>query len=418
MNKIICCIMLMTLSTDFVNCMMRPMNSQVLTSRMFRRQQQATSSFIVEHKKKETTNLNADMNKYFNGLSPQMFFTKAVTQKTPLQTTQVVSTNYSIKFPSSGYQPTPTDAVIWSCANINDDNITNWYLSMFGLSQHNRAIPEVIGYKRRRSHNIIYFDHSMDASVKYAFIQSFRDIAGNSVGRVLLYRLLIETKNNSNKITIKKSNSQKFGFVDESDSLYFYPSSYADGGLIGNKLENTNFVDIIPGSNSYRPCDIGIFHELLHWYHKLNNPGRRYSEKFIAIGQMASIRPFNNIFMESHTPAYWMTNPLKDHILEKNIKLEEMRTILGYTTHVAISYGNSVIKIPPNRSQQCDDLSENLYRLCKGYPLRYGHTAFVSINPPPELLSVIKRVITHCKESAKSGGYKIVNAPVSLGKLD
>ena len=38
-----------------------------------------------------------------------------------------------IEFPVDGTQPMTKDAIKYSCANIKDDEITEWYMQMFGV---------------------------------------------------------------------------------------------------------------------------------------------------------------------------------------------------------------------------------------------------------------------------------------------
>lgn len=95
------------------------------------------------------------------------------------------------------------------------------------------------------------------------------------------------------------------------------------------------------------------------------------------------------------------------------MKLEEFRTILGYTEIVIgkSSEGKSVY-IEKYDYLEGDDLSENLYRLCIGEPLRYGYTS-----ENIEKTDAIKIVIEKCKAVANNGNYRVKNEAVSLGKL-
>lgn len=304
-------------------------------------------------------------------------------------------------------QPTPAEVVVWSCANIQNDNITNWYLSVFGLSE-NRGTISVVGYLGNCPRKIINFDSSMSQSSRDAFVKVFTTIASNSVGRALLYRLLLETRNNTKKITIQESDHA--AYLRNEDVMKF-PISEAPHCLpvLDKTMDgNHNLVSI---TKHIARKDSTVFHEMLHWFHQLHNASRKTTELEVNIG--INEKPFDNVFMESHTPLYWVT-PLNNRSVKK-IKLEEMRTTLGYTVPIKLVVAKTAKTIQANKIYQSDDLSENLYRLCIGEPLRYGHNSLaVSV----EHLPAIQQVITACAEAAKSGGYRVANAPVSLGEIE
>lgn len=53
--------------------------------------------------------------------------------------------------------------------------------------------------------------------------------------------------------------------------------------------------------------------------------------------------------------------------------MEEFRTIMGYTVNFSITVDETTISYSAEEVLNGDDLSENLYRLCVGQQLRYGH---------------------------------------------
>lgn len=139
-----------------------------------------------------------------------------------------------IYFPVDGRQPTTPEAVAWSCANVDVDNredspITKWYMRMFGWTNSPEETPLQMGfapltseelgdlYKKwnnliekkfylntslgnsdqditSKPETIITFDKSMDENNKQKFWEIFHEEASVPVGRILLYRLLIEIR--------------------------------------------------------------------------------------------------------------------------------------------------------------------------------------------------------------------------------
>ena len=84
--------------------------------------------------------------------------------------------------------------------------------------------------------------------------------------------------------------------------------------------------------------------------------------------------------------------------------MEEFRTILGYTSDLQF---NRKTIYSAEKYLNGDDLSENLYRLCLGLPLRYGH---ITTTKPTKISSVAgEKAQTFCDEAIRTGGYKIKN---------
>ena len=331
-----------------------------------------------------------------------------------------------IFFPSDGHQPTATEAVQWSCANLEDELVTDWYMSIFGLSETN---PQLMGFNSKNEKcRIINFDPELDATksaealaLKATFIANFRKIASVSVGRVLLYRLLLEirrtdaagngcidekleksllskdlrARNELRNIVIKNSDKNTF---NSNGYIRFYDSK---------DQKQTNVVDEEPGKSiviirESRTDDIGLFHEMLHWFHALRDINRHGIEKNIN-SETNNKNIFNsNMHMEDEKVDLWYGKKSKcdDELV---IKMEEFRTIMGYT--VKVIKGSEVIyetKAPVNG----DDLCENLYRICVGQKLRYGH---VSAEDPRIIVSksAIDRAKEFYEKSIKEGNYRV-----------
>ena len=127
----------------------------------------------------------------------------------------IPNTTCNLYFPTDGSQPDTTDAGIWSGARYNaqDNNeVTDWWVRVFG---GNNAVklsriggvpvtqPEpTMGFNSTGTPtHIIQVDPSAPAGFEQQFWRTFRSIAEDPVGRVLLYRLLIEIRrvDDSNK---------------------------------------------------------------------------------------------------------------------------------------------------------------------------------------------------------------------------
>jgi hypothetical protein len=128
---------------------------------------------------------------------------------------------------------------------------------------------------------------------------------------------------------------------------------------------------------------------MIHWFHHLINPVRNYSE----VNTNRTLH-FNNTIISQY---YWhgidccllAWNAGNEnnyaHIWSSSVPahldFEEMRTVLGmpYNSNTA-NYLNG------------DDLSENLYRMCRGLPLRFGYIGQSFY----EDRKVIDRVVNAC----------------------
>jgi hypothetical protein len=105
----------------------------------------------------------------------------------------------NIYFPSNGRQPTTAEAIKWSCANIdNRENspITEWYMQMFGVVAYDGMENFITaGYKGEEQVASKIIDASFNSiDMSFFFVEKFKDIAKNPIGRVLLYRILIEIR--------------------------------------------------------------------------------------------------------------------------------------------------------------------------------------------------------------------------------
>jgi hypothetical protein len=267
------------------------------------------------------------------------------------------------------------------------------------------------------------------------FRKNFRKIASTSVGRTLLYRILIEIRRHvdaANNIGCL-GNDATITLVMPADtqirnSFRQIKIELGDGSSIssvrseGDKkihLENspTKFhcvigersgVDIRGNYDSIvrfeDKRDVSLFHEMCHWYRSLRDPLRKRNEK----NYQVNIRRFNGaatapdlttIVVRDVVPIesssigeYYYSGLGWDNMKESEKKwgkdsranYEEIRNILGVP--VPQEGGSSVVI-------HGDDLSENLYRMCVGAPLRFGHTGH---SPYYEDSRVIDKVVKSC----------------------
>ena len=247
---------------------------------------------------------------------------------------------------------------------------------------------------------------SMSNKKRKNFIRNFYKIASTSVGRTLLYRLLLEirrtdTKNNNGCIDsltekvlapddldrrnacrrlgiITPYKTRSNSFNQRKKSINFYPSKDTKKiNALGEKIKDK--VEIIKTS---RTDEVGLFHEMLHWFHTLREPERKKRESQIACGTSDKELLTLKILMESEKLELWIgqkekKNPLSELIL----KMEEFRTIMGYTVSFSITIEDKTVSYPTEEVLNGDDLSENLYRLCVGQKLRYGHVTKETMIP-------------------------------------
>ncbi len=123
----------------------------------------------------------------------------------------------NIYFPCNGVQPTTEEAAEYSCANVDntlDSPITNWYMQMFGIQKYQNEFLSLGLNLNNNPYRILDIsdlstqDPDNELPKKYAsqqdaFIQNFKEIASTSVGRTLLYRILIEIRRNDGTIEQK-----------------------------------------------------------------------------------------------------------------------------------------------------------------------------------------------------------------------
>lgn len=110
----------------------------------------------------------------------------------------------------------------------------------------------------------------------------------------------------------------------------------------------------------------------------------------------------SKLSMESELIQLWRSQ--NDFSSETVIKMEEFRTIIGYTVNVTLnSEGEKLYTVTD--AINVDDLCENLYRLYVGQPLRYGHVIISASRIIEKFL--INRMEKFYDETIKKASYKI-----------
>ena len=237
------------------------------------------------------------------------------------------------------------------------------------------------------------------ANFEQDFWQAFRTIAADPVGRVLLYRLLIEIRRLDNvgrngicEGRIITRNGRNF-----CRSLFI---NYSNHGCSFNPVGNINFdtnnniqtFTFFQNVNNFlttqaeqRDRSIGLFHEMLHWFHFLRSSVRFTNNRNYNI---QNYRYVGNCYYGNISELYlWGLN--------SEIKLEEIATILGtpnynfaynHLIHTEAFFNNPGVgfflvrinehdRYIPNADHffNGDDLSENVYRASQGCHMRFGH---------------------------------------------
>lgn len=332
--------------------------------------------------------------------------TQGVSYNTRLGEKVDPNTQINVYFPLDGKQPTTRDAATWSCANEDpykeDSPVTNWYMTMFGVSNmHNGGTLRVGFGKNNVPRKLITGKLSLNM---IAFENAFKTLAANPVGRVLLYRILIEIRRIQNgngtvedgiqindydkaqrnlmrgvTIVSPAPNDEGFKFSQLNKSIQF------DQNDTKNYVLREQSNHILSTKAIYDdPIDVGLFHEMLHWYHYLRNTTRT---KLSDVDEYKyTLRSYYGNIEDAYK--LW-DNSTK-------INDEEIRTILGTPDYARPAHydlisheaflalaGSGRIRVKGKNNRYVtrrakflngDDLSENVYRITKGLQMRFSHS--------------------------------------------
>jgi hypothetical protein len=361
-----------------------------------------------------------------------------------------------IYFPTDGNQPTTPAAAQWSCANVEANNlaslITVWYVNAF----FGRYFGFAAGPAPQAPGQIMVSLGGTPAE-RMSFMRAFRTIAANPVGRVLLYRLLIE---------IRRQNAANNGCCEQgilmsvaslsmrnlNRMIHILLGRNAFGFLFGGaggvaSPPEINFcgkqvaiptchITLLPPpmintSPFFRDPDIALFHEMLHWFHSLRNYDRFSRERL-------SCTPARYQYLSR---CYY--GDISELFTWCHFRHEEMRTILGAPNYdvpaeVKLLHKEALLSVNPGgigipvgggflpsnaRFREGDDLSENAYRMARHDPanrpvfMRFGHGG--PINPvacsparilPPKRFQLASLVARNCCNA-------IINPPIINWRL-
>lgn len=283
----------------------------------------------------------------------------------------------NVYFPIDGSQPTTEEAVEYSCANVQDDSITEWYMKMFGVINKNGGNSDndddyiKAGYSSRGNSSVALPKYNPFKNKDFTpFIDDFKKIASTAVGRVLLYRILIEIRRNP----VKQNSGMEY--IKSISVMIGATNGFAVGRASRLRYSSSSTIKSILIINHEfalmeRPSSVGLVHELIHWYHALSDLdkyNKRLSsgekdETFLENGSLSRFYHDN-----TNLKMYWLIHKNKD------ISFEDMLTILG-----------------DPMADDGNDISENLYRAEIKEQLRYGESG--SLNTGSVLDSNVEKKV-------------------------
>ena len=358
----------------------------------------------------------------------------------------VPGTKCVLSFPQKGFQPTTCDAGKWSGARyvgqLNDDAVTDWWIRIFGgdlavCMANNREISTtemtkicpIIQMATQKNYAELGQPITIENLMAFEqqFWKTFRIIASDPVGRVLLYRLLIEIRrsdgvtpigccetgidsDDDNVVSRKNSRSLTIYYESKRGCAYLIDHINVNQKNIQPLvLTKTDIGKCVTTKGGERDLDIGLFHEMIHWFRYLRNPLR------VREAEMRHPKSFK------YAMRCYYGDQTELSIWDCNINSEDIATVLGSPNYnkqkhldlipsgaflssyclwldeeriaanaISIIAHDTKQYIPFNeRYLNGDDLCENAYRLSRSqkqpgpkFYMRFGHTQ-ESINPFP-----------------------------------
>lgn len=335
----------------------------------------------------------------------------------------------TLYFPADGQQPTLRQAAEWSGARAEiegngnvSEAIINWYVAAFGGSALGCKHPVELGFRNWERHisqiscPIIQFNTlNFGADQQKEFWHSFRKVAQNPIGCILLYKLLIEIRRKHRKVRALANSTMNpernlarsliVELADDDCGWHYYAATKAgpsDPGVPA--FLSCNFstplkpalvkMNIIPAEKDIRPVrkrrnsdsslqcllrtqasgtrfrngsifstempdkaesyHVALFHELLHWYYQLSTPGLYAQELDVNVEDAVESRLWKSYFGEP------TACPLLSWGPNFTVDLNDLRVICG----------------DPD-DENC--LSENAFRYFAKLPMRFGHGQKVTL---------------------------------------
>ena len=333
----------------------------------------------------------------------------------------VPGTQCVLSFPKKGFQPTTCDAGEWSGARYigqpNDDAVTDWWVRVFGgdlavcmandreisTTKISKICPIIQMATQENYTELDQFITIEDLmAFEQTFWQTFRTIAADPVGRVLLYRLLIEIRRFDDRLAwCCEDTSCDDGFRGSSRTITIYKSSSGceySGSCLNVKTEDVATLVLKmmgPAQNvstypKVRNLDVGLFHEMVHWFHYLRSPERytNNSERGPQFFKYAMRCYYGDQTELAVWDSYVNSEDIATVLGSPNYAREEHRDFMLRNTFCKFSHldegGRKPICVTVDGVRQYipfkgrflngDDLSENAYRCSKGLPMRFGHT--------------------------------------------
>lgn len=207
-------------------------------------------------------------------------------------------TRYYIVFPANGEQPSLEFTLNHSCAFVDPYNfespITKWYMYMFGY-QCKVYAGCVSTFSAR-----LLDTSTLSEECSSQFWHIFQRVAANPIGRMLLYRILIEVcrrdssgypceekqenigfifNNNRNKylsLNICKTNDDNWRF-DKAEGKIVYSLNLPNYTSV--MLTNIDKYQFATTTVRLTDRSIVLFHELLHWFHCIRKNDRYTADR-------------------------------------------------------------------------------------------------------------------------------------------
>ena len=355
----------------------------------------------------------------------------------------IPNTNCHLYFPADGSQPDTADAGAWSGARntgqLNDISVTDWWARVFGgnnaVNLSRVGAPDVLaeprmGFNAAGVAHIIQVAAGVPIVFEQQFWQTFRDIASDQVGRVLLYRLLIEIRRkddagrdgccgddvllpfgyNLNKRNVFRNidiiHGNAFGFSGNKRNIKFKHDDTKVSTILSVSAKSKLKI-----KKESRPTDIGLFHEMIHWFHQLRNPNKKqdneskdptsykYAKRCYS-GNSFDMKDWDN----AEKLATILGSPTLNTKSPWSIKLwmsPDAFSTTPFTNGTTITIKNQTRYINNfYKFVNGDDLSENVYRASREQHMRWGHKSFIYIK------SVVWPNIPNCFRLAHKVAYK------------
>lgn len=238
-------------------------------------------------------------------------------------------------------------------------------------------------------------------------MKALYEMANNSVGKLLLYRILIEIKK-AGGVSLYITSAPAFFNVawDRKNKIYGLGLSPA----LAKKLNfpvfsNASYESTLMHEENEPDLDLAIFHEMVHLFHKLNNFERSNNytsgKNSLAISDIR-MHPLFLYYYGNHKSCNlndetWKTSlSIWNQSMPDNsgrVNFEEMITICG---------------LPETATEYIigDELSENLYRASKKLPLRFGHKLFTFVESKAVRQKVIDYILYYYNKFKELGSLE------------